>query len=85
MPLYYFKCGSCGAQVRQILKPEQAMAAMDCTCAGGTLERDPRPPSTQVVESLDNGAMPRRLERLADAERLFSERNDAVKKQQMGE
>lgn len=83
MPLYYFKCHTCGLTFRRILKPEEA-AAQGCTC-GSILRRDPRPPSTRVIETLDNGLMTKRLERLADAERLFAERNEAVKKSQSGE
>jgi putative FmdB family regulatory protein len=79
MPLYYFDCGACGKKLRRILNPAEASALL-CPC-GAELSRDPRPPSSQVMETLDNGIMPKRLERLADAERLFAERAEVVKKQ----
>lgn len=37
------------------------------------MTRDPRPPSHNVVETLDNGIMTRALERPAEAERLTRE------------
>jgi hypothetical protein len=38
------------------------------------VHREANPPSAQVMERLDNGAMPKVLERLADAENLFRDR-----------
>ena len=72
MPLYYFTCRKCSADVRRILTPDQVSGAK-CTC-GGNLKRTPRPPSTHVMERLDNGVMKRALERFADAEELHRER-----------
>lgn len=80
MPLYYFKCSHCGKTSRRILKPEE-VAGQTCTC-GAFTTRDPQPPTTRVVETLDNGVMTRPVERLADAERLFKERNEATKRSQ---
>lgn len=45
-----------------------------CSRCGGKLVRDARGPTSVVMERLDNGAMVRTMERLADAERLTSER-----------
>ena len=84
MPLYYFQCCKCCKPQRKILTVEEAKKLQFCDC-GYTLRRTPVPPSSQVTETLDNGAMTKKLERLADAERLFAERNEAVKKNQMGE
>lgn len=84
MPLYYFKCETCGAALRKIMAPEQAREPRICVC-GEVLSRDPHPPSSQAVETLDNGIMPRRLERLADAERLFAERYVVTEKKRQGE
>lgn len=36
--------------------------------------RNPKPPTSNVVERLDNGFMARAVERPADAERLYKER-----------
>jgi hypothetical protein len=35
-------------------------------------------PSTSIVERLDNGAMPKAVERYSDAERIFKERHEAA-------
>lgn len=48
-----------------------------CKC-GGELCRTGNGPSTSVYETLDNGAMVKAVERLADVERLMKERNDAA-------
>ncbi len=79
MPLYYFRCPGCQLLSRKILAVEESTLARVCEC-GEDLRREPRPPTSQTVESLDNGHMPKRLERLADAERLFKERDEANKK-----
>lgn len=54
-----------------------------CDC-GLEMVRDPRPPSSRVTEVLDNGLMNKRLERLADAERLFADRHEAVERLRAG-
>jgi hypothetical protein len=41
--------------------------------------RDEQPPSVRVVETIDNGIMPKKVERLSEAERLFKERADQNK------
>ncbi len=76
MPLYHFRCDACGKQVRKLLTPAQSGEPRACpedTCSGSLL-RTPKPPTSNVVETLDNGFMVRRLERPADAERLYKER-----------
>lgn len=45
----------------------------NCEC-GGKFDWDPSGPSAAVKEILDNGAMPKAVERFADAERLYHER-----------
>lgn len=74
MPLYYFKCNTCPAKKAYRLKPGEQKADRNCPVCGGLLAREPRPPSYQVMESIDNCTQPRRVERLADAERLYAER-----------
>ncbi len=93
MPLYYYRCCKCHQPQRKIQTPEEATKLQVCgkpvegktDSCGYTLRREPKPPSSQVTETLDNGVMTKRLERLADAERLFAERNEATKKSQQGE
>lgn len=77
MPAYLFECPVCHSPQRKILSPEEAKDGnIPCQKAGcaGKLRRKIKGPSTQITETLDNGLMPRRLERLADAERIFEER-----------
>lgn len=79
MPLYYYRCCKCLKAQRRIQTPEEAAKLQGCDC-GYSLRREPRPPTAQVMETLDNGVMTKRLERLADAERLFEERDQVNKK-----
>ena len=69
MPLFYFSC-KCGTTTRKLLPISQA--EIQCQC-GQVAARVASGGSSKVVETLDNGLMPKSLERLADAERLFSE------------
>lgn len=73
MPIFYYKCEPCNEQV-SILK-KTASNALICDYCGLLMKRNAKGPSTQVMDSLDNGAMPRKIVRLRDAERLYSERN----------
>ncbi len=73
MPLYYFHCRDCAGNSRRILTPGEVKGAA-CRECGGKLKRNPKPPSTQVMERLDNGVMKRALERFADAEELHRDR-----------
>lgn len=75
MPQYTFKCPFCGEKKRTIMEPEEVKEAqVECLKCGGLTVRDAPSPTTQITETLDNGAMVRRLERLADAEKIFHER-----------
>jgi hypothetical protein len=84
MPLYYFGCpdSSCAVTTRRLLPPKEVRLAEEtCPKCGKLMLRQANAPTARVTEVIDNGIMTRRLERLADAERLFTERNEAVKKQ----
>jgi len=74
MPMYYFTCDSCATTQGLRLKAGEQKTPHACRDCGSMMRRDPRPPSSQVMESIDNGLMPRRVERLADAERLYKDR-----------
>lgn len=76
MPAYSFLCPVCKKPSRYILSVEEAQGDVPCRMegCGGILQRVARSPSVQIVETLDNGLMPRKLERLADAERIHEER-----------
>lgn len=70
--LLRFTCKSCGESTRKIVASANDVKDIKCTC-GGACERSPNPPSTHVMETLDNGAMPRALERRQNAEELYRE------------
>ena len=70
MALYCYVC-ECGEKLSRILKKDEEQL---CKACGKKMARNPSPPHSQVVESLDNGNMPRKVERLADAERLYKDR-----------
>lgn len=80
MPMYYYQCEACKKTVRRICSPEQSTDLPKC--CSGAMVRTPKPPTSRSVETLDNGLMVKRIERLTEAERLFHERADAVQKQQ---
>ena len=77
MPLYNFKCSSCDFKVRKIMYAVEVplYASSPCPSCAGEIVRDVQAPTTQVQETLDNGIMPRKLERLVDVERLAKERS----------
>lgn len=75
MPLYYFRCTGCSTESKLILEPADANTLLACKHCHEPLQRTPKPPTTRIVEQLDNGLMGRRLEREADAERLYKERS----------
>lgn len=76
MPLFHFVCTACARPLRRLISAAQAAGALRCPTpdCGGLLQRAPKPPTAQVVETLDNGFMPRKVERPAEAERLYRER-----------
>jgi putative FmdB family regulatory protein len=74
MPFYRFECKVCGHRKRKMLPSGQQTQPVACEKCQSTMWRDPNPPSTQVLEKLDNGLMAKPVERLADAERLYHER-----------
>lgn len=80
MPLYHYSCPGCLSKSRKILTPAESKAPQTCKECSGVLAREMSPPSSQTTEIIDTGFMPKRLERLADAERLFKERNEIAKK-----
>lgn len=70
MPLFNFKCDSCGSKNRIILNKYSAQMCEKC---GSEMRRIPKPPSSRVTEVLDNGFMAKSIERLADIERVSKE------------
>jgi len=78
MALIYFQCTKCKNESRRIFKivPTYKNWGL-CHKCGGKLERKATGQSSQVMETLDNGAMRKSVTRLSSAERLFSERQAA--------
>jgi hypothetical protein len=74
MPLYHFACSHCHKNRRKILAPEEVGAAVVICECGEFMDRKARPPTSKIIETLDNGAMVRKVERPADAEQLYRER-----------
>ena len=58
------------------LREDEQLALKVCPLCGEQMERAPRGPSAQVKETLDNGAMRRKVERFKDAEKLYKDRAD---------
>jgi putative FmdB family regulatory protein len=77
VPLYYFTCDACKTDVRRILTPARAGAAVACPKCKGELRRTPKGATANVIERLDNGLMTKAVERPAEAERLYKERAEA--------
>jgi len=74
MPIYNFHCTTCGNTVRKLLKPERLKGVVIvCTECGYAMERKPSAPSVRITETLDNGTMVKKLERLADAEQIHDD------------
>lgn len=74
MPLYYFFCETCQLHGRKVLKAGEQTRKWPCPTCGKALKREPKAPSTQMMETLDNGAMVKRVERLQNAEELHRDR-----------
>lgn len=74
MPLYHFKCSRCGP-VQRLLDVEVVESGpIHCKKCGEILIRTPKGASTNAMEYIDSGIMARAVERPADAQRLFKER-----------
>jgi hypothetical protein len=75
MPMFHVRCKGCRSEDDRLLSFVGEISLQLCrTCGEKKMRRAPRGPSVQVMERLDNGAMPRAVERLADAERLYADR-----------
>lgn len=79
MPLYYYRCAKCDRVDRNLLSVEDSKLPQACKECSETMERSPEPPSVRATEILDNGFMPRRIERLVNAEALFKDRANIKK------
>lgn len=73
MPAVRYKCMACGEEKRLVMftKPKPSMP---CRC-GGKMHRQIGSPAAKVVETLDNGAMPRRVEQMKDIKEIMGKRS----------
>ena len=69
MPLYYTKCSTCGTE-RRVILTSRDKSLLGCKCGGEEDFISKLSVQTRVMEVLDNGIMPRRVERPANAEEL---------------
>lgn len=78
MPKFDLAC-ECGARRSRILpkRPKPGDPVRNCLTCGRQMKIEVGNQSSQVIETLDNGAMSRKVERLADAERLWKDRADS--------
>lgn len=72
MPMFHFRCEACEEPVSRLL-PSDKVGPGSCPKCKGKLKREPKGASSRTVEKLDNGAMPRAVERLSDIERMRKE------------
>lgn len=77
MPLFYGKCKDCDAE-KKFLTVSGDFDTIDeskfvCKC-GGLIVRNAKGPFTAIKEVLDNGCMPRAVERFEDIEEMKQER-----------
>lgn len=75
MPMYNYHCPGCCQDFKLLLKPERASKPQTCATCDTVMVRNPKPPTSMVKETLDNGIMSRRVERLADIEEIGKERS----------
>lgn len=74
MPTRSFECDSCGNVLQKLVAPGKTAAPGCSKCGDEMRPVMGAPTGASVVERLDNGAMPRAVERLANAPALFRER-----------
>lgn len=76
MPAFVLYCEKCQKTTKKLLAFCKELVDQVCDKCGSKLVRKGNGPTASVYEKLDNGAMPRSVERLRDAEELYKERAD---------
>lgn len=71
MPIFNWKCSSCGELTRKLLKDRPTLGTC---CCGGKLEFM-SDLTTRVVEVRDNGLMPRKVEQLQGVQEMVRDRS----------
>lgn len=81
MAKFNVRCGNCGYTGAILRRSAKDIESATCPkCQTLFLTRVEEPATSKIVETLDNGLMSRRVERPADAERLYKERAEADRK-----
>lgn len=71
MPIFNYVCEQCAEPLKRLLSPEAGAAFMGpCPSCQGPMRRAATGPTGQVVETIDNGLMARRVERNANIQEL---------------
>lgn len=79
MPLYNFKCPSCGLEKKRILDPQEADNGGNCKC-GEKLQRVVMTEvSSSSKEIVDNGIMVKAVTRFVDTEDVYGQLKVAEK------
>lgn len=73
MPLFYWKCAYCDHSIARICSFIDSKKEHICIKCGLPMIRDYKGINSQSYETLDNGLMSKKVERLADAHRLNDE------------
>ena len=80
MPRYALYCINC-EETSNVIRPDvKSLVSARCRRCGSSLERYEIPPTSRIIETLDNGLMTRAVERPADTERLYKEKAEADRK-----
>lgn len=77
MALYRFRCGDCGMEFLKL--HIRVLRDAPCPKCGKKAKRSPGGVTTKTTETLDNGLMARRVERLQNATEITAERARADK------
>ena len=83
MPVFCFNCKKCDIQA--LLLRNKAPDPPTCEKCHKAMVRITKGATSRITEVLDNGLMTRKVERPAEAERLFKERADADQKRRNGQ
>lgn len=72
MAAFYLKCNTCNKEIRKLwVKFKQT----SCECGGDFVRLDKNNASAMIKETLDNGAMVRKVERIHNIDELVRDRS----------
>jgi hypothetical protein len=71
MPAFHLKCDKCSKEKRKLLPKYEVLS---CDCGGFFHRNSSDGPNTVIKETLDNGVMVRKVERIHNIDQLIKER-----------